>query len=79
MKKYKTRNAKIGAKALKRYHRKQKIKKIIKEKPDIVYWLFCLGAMLSGIAGFVTNSSLVFLSLFIMIAITTLWTIIKGL
>lgn len=62
--KYKTKNARRGARALKQYHKSKKRKILLQEKPDIIYWMAGIAAVIAGIAMNITDSYIISLLLF---------------
>lgn len=57
-KRYKTKNAKIGARALKRYHKSQRRKKFWNEKEWLVALLLNVYALFGAAVMFITESTL---------------------
>lgn len=63
---YKTKNAKKGARALRRYYRSQKRKDLVKERPDMLLWMVG-GSMITGhIVTNITHSVIIGMTVFIL-------------
>lgn len=75
--KYKTKNAKIGAKALRRYHRKKKRYALLRKRPDILLVMVSMAVMIPSLITVMTNSRILgYLTFGLCVALIYAW--LKG-